>query len=135
VEGVAGQQQALLEIGGPAAGHPREVLPAGGGLVRTWASWNYGGLETKDSWPTFRALVMPLKGTPGRLANDLSPDNERFGSSRIFELVPSLIGKPILEGGLVKACCAGAGDEAPRKEKVGVLGMGRLTRLFGRRAA
>jgi len=80
-----------------------EQLPAGGGLVRTWASWNYGGLETKDSWPTFRALVMPLKGTPGRLANDLSPDNERFGSSRIFELVPSLIGKPILEGGLVNS--------------------------------
>lgn len=80
-----------------------EQLPTGGGLVRTWASWNYSGLEAKDSWPTFRELVMPLRGTPGRLANDLNPDNERFGSSRIFELVPSLIGKPILEGGLVNS--------------------------------
>ncbi len=67
------------------------------------ARWNYEGLERKPLWPVFRDLVLPLDGTPGRLANDLSDDNNAFGSSRIFELVPHLIRKPILEGGLVNS--------------------------------
>ena len=77
--------------------------PGSLGPVRSWAEWNYSGLESKPAWPAFRDLVMPLKGTPGRLANDLSPDNNALGSSRIFELVPHLTGKPILEGGLVNS--------------------------------
>ena len=80
---------------------------ATGGLIRSWAEWNYSGLEAKPEWPAFRDLVMPLRGTPGRLANDLSDENTRLGSSRIFESVPHLTGKPILEGGLVNSA-AGA---------------------------
>ncbi len=86
----------------------QEQLPgAAGGTIRAWAEWNFGGLEGKPAWPVFRDLVMPLRGTPGRLANDLTEDNNRFGSSRIFELAPHLVGKPILEGGLVNSA-AGA---------------------------
>jgi hypothetical protein len=48
-------------------------------------------------------LVRPLDGTPGRLANDLSNRNSVLGSSRIFECVPHMINKPILEGGIVNS--------------------------------
>jgi hypothetical protein len=74
-----------------------------GNLSRQWSSWNFKGLEIKPSGGVFDELVLPLQGTPGRLANDLHPDNDRLGSSRVFELVPHLIGKPILEGGLVNS--------------------------------
>lgn len=73
------------------------------GRIRAWAEWNYSGLERKAGWSVFRDLVLPLKGTPGRLANDLSPENESLGTSRIFELVPHAIGKPVLEGGVVNS--------------------------------
>lgn len=71
--------------------------------VRAWAQWNFEGLEAKGLGRTFRALVDPLRGTPGRLANDLHEDNNGFGSTRIFECVPHLIGKPVLEGGIVNS--------------------------------
>ncbi|MCK5849632.1 MAG: hypothetical protein KAH23_01860 [Kiritimatiellae bacterium] len=72
--------------------------------VPAWAEWNYEGLEAKVRWTVFRDLLIPnLTNTPGRLANDLHPDNDSMGSSRIFESIPHLIGKPILEGGLVNS--------------------------------
>ncbi len=67
------------------------------------AAWNYEGLERKPYWSVIRDLVLPLDGTPGRLANDLSDENTALGSSRVFECVPSLIRKPVLEGGLVNS--------------------------------
>lgn len=73
------------------------------GLTHAWAKWNFSGLESKPSAAVFAKLVPRLKGTPGRLANDLCEENNQLGSSRIFELVPHLIGKPILEGGLVNS--------------------------------
>lgn len=71
--------------------------------IRSWTQWNYEGAEAKPRWPVFQKLIEPLKGTPGRLANDLHEHNNAFGSSRIFESVPHLTGKPILEGGLVNS--------------------------------
>lgn len=71
--------------------------------VRDWACWNYEGLEAKPRYAVFRDLVLPLKGTPGRLANDLHDENSVLGSSRIFECVPHLTGKPVLEGGIVNS--------------------------------
>jgi hypothetical protein len=68
-----------------------------------WAEWNFKGLEKKPRWPVFEELVLPLRGTPGRLANDLSVENESLGSSRVFECVPFMAGKPVLEGGLVNS--------------------------------
>ncbi len=73
-------------------------------LIRVgWAEWNFGGLEAKPHYGLFERLIMPLDGTPGRLANDLHPANVSLGSSRVFETVPHLIDKPILEGGLVNS--------------------------------
>ncbi|OGV59997.1 MAG: hypothetical protein A2283_10610 [Lentisphaerae bacterium RIFOXYA12_FULL_48_11] len=71
--------------------------------IRSWTRWNYEGAEAKPRWPVLRKLIEPLKGTTGRLANDLHEHNNSFGSSRIFESIPHLIGKPILEGGLVNS--------------------------------
>lgn len=73
------------------------------GDAARWAEWNYEGLENKPHWTVFRNLVLRLEGTPGRLANDLHDYNEALGSSRIFEAVPHLIGKPVLEGGVVNS--------------------------------
>ena len=71
--------------------------------VAGWSGWNYSGIERKPGWPAFRDLVLPLKGISGRLANDLHPDYNTMGSSRIIECVPHLIGKPILEGGILNS--------------------------------
>lgn len=71
--------------------------------VPAWAKWNFEGLESKQHYAVFEKLVLPLEGTPGRLANDLCHENNMLGSSRIFELAPHLTGKPILEGGIVNS--------------------------------
>jgi hypothetical protein len=71
--------------------------------VSEWAKWNYEGLENKASYPFFESLVLPLDNTPGRLANDLHGNNDRLGSTRVFETVPALINKDILEGGIVNS--------------------------------
>jgi predicted phage terminase large subunit-like protein len=82
----------------------------------------------KNGWIKFRSEHRELKRQllyyrpKGRGGHDDGPDD--------LEMLLT-----ICEGALVKACCAGAGDEAPRKENPGVLGMGRITRLFNRRAA
>jgi hypothetical protein len=73
------------------------------GYTRAWATWNFSGLETKPSASVFQKMMPLLKGTSGRLANDLCEENNQLGSSRVFELVPFLTGKPILEGGLVNS--------------------------------
>ncbi len=71
--------------------------------VSSWAEYNYEGLEKKENWHVIENLVLPLDNTPGRLANDLHDQNNLLGSSRIFECVPHLINKPILEGGIVNS--------------------------------
>jgi hypothetical protein len=88
---------------GVMAGDSMTGRPTDPGLTRMWAKWNYSGLEDKPAASVFQKLVMPLKGTPGRLANDLCEENNQLGSSRIFELAPVLAGKPVLEGGLVNS--------------------------------
>ncbi len=88
---------------GVMAGDSMTGRPTDPGLTRMWATWNYSGLEAKPAASVFQKLVMPLKGTPGRLANDLCEENNQLGSSRIFELAPVLAGKPVLEGGLVNS--------------------------------
>ncbi|MBN2300918.1 MAG: hypothetical protein JXN60_00245 [Lentisphaerae bacterium] len=71
--------------------------------VRAWSEWNFKGMEKKPYWPAFETLALSLDGTPGRLANDLHEDNNSLGSTRVFECVPHLISKPILEGGIVNS--------------------------------
>lgn len=90
--GVLAALAAILAWG---TGQPERVL--------AWAKWNYEGLQSKRTWPVWERLILPLRGTPGRLANDLHAANQALGSSRIFECVPHMIGKPVLEGGLVNS--------------------------------
>lgn len=71
--------------------------------ARYWAAFNFGGLEARPDGPFLKQLADTLRGTPGRLATDLHPGNEHLGSSRIFEAMPALCGKPILEGGIVNS--------------------------------
>lgn len=72
--------------------------------ARQWARHNFSGLESRpEARRVFSRLVAPLDGTPGRLAYDLHPGNEALGSSRVFEAVPALFDKPVLEGGLVNS--------------------------------
>jgi len=71
--------------------------------ITFWTRWNYEGLENKRNYGVVRDLLLPLRGTPGRLANDLHPHNDSLGSTRVFELAPHLIGKPIIEGGIVNS--------------------------------
>ncbi len=68
-----------------------------------WAVYNFSGLEALREGAVVEALANELRDTPGRLAYDLHPGNEQLGSSRIFELMPHLCGKPILEGGIVNS--------------------------------
>lgn len=70
---------------------------------RGYAKWNFEGLEGRADAAVFWDLVERLKGTPGRFATDLHPDNESFGSTRAFEALPALNGKAIVEGGIVNS--------------------------------
>lgn len=72
-------------------------------ISRDWTRWNYEGLEAKRYWSTLDQFLGRLDGTPGRLANDLHEENDALGSTRVFESVPHLIDKPILEGGIVNS--------------------------------
>ena len=76
---------------------------AGTPAVRNWAEFNFSGIEARPGYRAFQDLVLPLDGTPGRLAYDLTALNNSMGSSRIFECVPHLIHKAIIEGGLVNS--------------------------------
>jgi len=79
------------------------IIPYNPGLAKQMAFGNFTGLEGLPYYEVIKKLVLPLDGTPGRLANDLHPDNRILGSSRVFETVPALIDKPILEGGIVNS--------------------------------
>jgi hypothetical protein len=79
------------------------IIPQNPGLAKQMADGNFTGLEGLPYYEVIEKLVIPLDGTPGRLANDLHPDNRILGSSRVFETVPTLIDKPILEGGIVNS--------------------------------
>ncbi len=68
-----------------------------------WSKFNYEGLERKAHYDVFAELVEPLSGTPGRLAADYHSDNDLLGSERIFEAVPHLVDKPILDGGIINS--------------------------------
>jgi len=79
------------------------IIPNNPELAKRMAFGNFTGLEGLPYYEVVEQLILPLDGTPGRLANDLHPDNRILGSSRVFETVPALIDKPILEGGIVNS--------------------------------
>jgi hypothetical protein len=63
-----------------------------------WIKWNYEGFESKTTWPILEGIINLLRGTPGRAYNDLSDENDKLGTPRVFESLPYFADKPTLEG-------------------------------------
>ena len=70
---------------------------------RGYALWDFQGIEALPDAPVFFDVAERLRGTPGRFAYDMHPGNERLGSSRAFEAMPAVCGKPIVEGGILNS--------------------------------
>lgn len=71
--------------------------------VRHWSRYNFEGLEAIREGDVVRRIADRVRGTGGRLSQDMHPGHEALGSSRVFEAMPFLCGKPILEGGIVNS--------------------------------
>jgi hypothetical protein len=69
-------------------------------VARSWALWNYTGLEAKQNWPAFRELADTLRGGAGdpRVAVEYSSEHEKVGSIRVYETLPFFSGRSTLEG-------------------------------------
>jgi len=69
-------------------------------VVRSWADWNYSGLEAKELWPEWQALTDHLRGdvTDSRVAVEYGPVHEKAGSIRMYETLPFFSGRSTLEG-------------------------------------
>ena len=69
-------------------------------FLRYWVEWNYTGLEGKELWLAFSRLTERLKGTVSdpRVAVEYSPEHERAGSIRMYEMLPFFTGRSTLEG-------------------------------------
>ena len=66
-------------------------------FIDGWTKWNYEGFQSKSTWPQYEGIMGLVDGTPGRLHNDLSNDNNRFGTPRAFESTPYFSNKSTLE--------------------------------------
>ncbi|MCC6953317.1 MAG: hypothetical protein IT290_04300 [Deltaproteobacteria bacterium] len=73
--------------------------------ARTWARWNFDGIEVRAGGPEFLDLVAELsKLPPSRVSFESSDmNNGIFGSVRAFELLPALTPHEIVEGGIVNS--------------------------------
>ncbi len=71
--------------------------------VRHWARYNFQGLEGIREGGVVREIAERVRGTGGRFSQDMHPGHEALGSSRVFEALPHLCGKPVLEGGIVNS--------------------------------
>ena len=72
-------------------------------LNRGYAQWDFQGIEALSDAPVFFDVAERMRGTPGRFAYDMHPGNERLGSSRAFEALPAVCGKPLIEGGILNS--------------------------------
>ncbi|MEM5815320.1 MAG: 6-pyruvoyl-tetrahydropterin synthase-related protein, partial [Candidatus Aenigmatarchaeota archaeon] len=72
--------------------------------IKDWIKWNYEGIEVKQQSEVFISLMNYLKSLPyGRIYHEYSPEHDKYGSSRILELIPYFTGKPTMEGLLVES--------------------------------
>ena len=71
--------------------------------VPYWTAYNFKGVEALREGHVVQEIAESLQGTGGRMSQDLHPGNEWLGSSRIFETMPYLADKPMLEGGIVNS--------------------------------
>ncbi len=71
--------------------------------VSGWFKWNNDGVEHKRSYSILKGMMDEMEGTEGRFVVDQAHANNRFGSDRIFEAFPAMIGKPFIVGGIVNS--------------------------------
>ncbi len=84
-------------------GNPENPAWSNANHVPYWAAANFRGVEAMPEGHVLYEIADAVRGTPGRMSQDLHAGNERLGSSRVFEAMPHLAGKPILEGGIVNS--------------------------------
>jgi hypothetical protein len=76
----------------------------GGATAFGWTQWNYSGYEAKAPWPYYEALNQYIASLPpGRFMWEHNPDLDKFGTPRIFELIPYWTDQPTMEGTLMES--------------------------------
>jgi hypothetical protein len=76
----------------------------GGATAVGWITWNYSGYESKQPWPEYRAMMDYLDyQAPGRVMWEHAPSLDKFGTPRIFELIPYWTDQPTMEGLLMES--------------------------------
>lgn len=103
VLGTALMVSACLAFAWREGGKPEDPAWSKASHVPFWAEYNFKGVEALREGHVVKEIADRLRGTPGRMAQDLHSGNEWLGSSRVFELMPYLAGKSIVEGGIVNS--------------------------------
>ncbi|MBU2603120.1 MAG: hypothetical protein KKA32_13295 [Actinobacteria bacterium] len=69
-----------------------------------WIKWNYEGYESKEPWPALEEILRVIdEQPPGRVMWEHSPDLDKFGTPRVFELIPFWTKQPTMEGTLMES--------------------------------
>jgi hypothetical protein len=69
-----------------------------------WIRWNYSGYEAKEPWPELQEIMTTLdEQPPGRVMWEHSSSLDKFGTPRVFELVPFWTSQPTMEGTLMES--------------------------------
>jgi len=77
---------------------------AGPRVAGQWIQWNYSGYEAKAPWPQYQEINQFLDSLdPGRVMWEHNPDLNKFGTPRIFELIPYWTDQPTMEGTLMES--------------------------------
>lgn len=76
----------------------------GSATAAGWINWNYSGYERKAPWPAYREALDYLSSLPeGRVMWEHSSTLDKFGTPRIFELIPYWTDQPTMEGTLMES--------------------------------
>jgi len=70
-----------------------------------WIRWNYEGYESKEPWPALEQILKVIDEQPpgSRVMWEHSPDLDRFGTPRVFELIPFWTRQSTMEGTLMES--------------------------------
>lgn len=80
------------------------ALLLAGPTASGWINWNYSGYERKDPWPQLEEIMDTLDSQPpGRVMWEHSPDLDKFGTPRVFELIPYWTSQATMEGTLMES--------------------------------
>ncbi|HZJ03034.1 MAG TPA: hypothetical protein VFE20_05010 [Thermoleophilia bacterium] len=74
------------------------------GTAAGWIKWNYSGYEAKEPWPRLEEILKTIDELPpGRVMWEHSPSLDKFGTPRVFELIPFWTSHPTMEGTLMES--------------------------------